>query len=233
MNIKKIILLVVFFTVNNFYGQNNISIEVTYKKALKSKKDTTAPKYIKGLLYRLKANDSVSIFNRVESMESDAKLNTSYRIATRGSRGTYFKNRKQNVKLRKVETLGEVFLISYPSDEWDIELGSKTKKIGNYLCYNAILTKDDYNFITQKKTKLVVNVWYTPDIPLPFGPSGYDGLPGLVLEVDKGGVFIVADTIKFEKSNSSYKILPPKEGINVTYEEYLKKLFEMYKKMKN
>lgn len=233
MNFKKIIVLISFLTISISFAQSNISIEVVYKKAMKSNEDksNTPPKVVKGLSYLLKANDSVSTYSYVETMTNEAELDKIGKIARRGGNGIYYKNRVREIKLRKLDFLGEVFLITYPYNEWDIELKNETKKIGKYTCYKAILKADDYNPILKKKSELIREVWYTPEIPLPFGPAGYDGLPGLVLEVKEGGIYYVVDKIDFKKNNDSKEqILPPKGGLEVTKQGFNDKMFEIYKR---
>ena len=57
-----------------------------------------------------------------------------------------------------------------PTISWKFE--KETKKIGTYTCYKAIAP-----FRGREYT-----VWYTPEIPIPYGPWKFNGLPGLVLE---------------------------------------------------
>ncbi len=62
-------------------------------------------------------------------------------------------------------------------------LVNETKYIDKYLCYKAIMTH------SVKSRKGTVIAWYCPEIPYSFGPKGYGGLPGLILELnDKRGV---------------------------------------------
>ncbi|EDP94709.1 GLPGLI family protein [Kordia algicida OT-1] len=236
MDIKNLIIVVSFLLISYSYGQSkgSIEVEVTYKKALINNKgkSKTPIKFVNDLSYKLIANDSVALFKRNESMKTDTEFDNSYRLATRGGNGIYYKNRRKKIKLRQVETAGELFLITYPYNEWNIELTRETKKIDQYTCYKAILTKDEYSSIQKKKVKIKAIVWYTPEIPLPFGVAGFDGLPGLVLEVTKGGTYIVVDNIKFKTNNSKTKILPPKGGIEVTVKGYNEKLLELFKKIR-
>jgi GLPGLI family protein len=55
--------------------------------------------------------------------------------------------------------------------------------IGGYLCYKA--TSPFYNLETwfDDNHKLDITAWYTTKIPVNFGPNGYHGLPGLILEL--------------------------------------------------
>jgi GLPGLI family protein len=38
-------------------------------------------------------------------------------------------------------------------------------------------------FVDGEKQDILVTAWYAPDIPVRFGPIGYGGLPGLILEL--------------------------------------------------
>jgi GLPGLI family protein len=67
-----------------------------------------------------------------------------------------------------------------------------------------------------------VFVWYTPEIPLPYGPSLYNGLPGLVLEVHWGKIVFKTTKI-IVNPTQEIKILKPKKGIKINEKEYYKK----------
>jgi len=59
--------------------------------------------------------------------------------------------------------------------------------------------------------------WFTTNIPVPFGPGGKGGLPGLILQYQYNFTLIVATKIRFYKKKS--KIKKPKEGILRTVEQ--------------
>lgn len=52
------------------------------------------------------------------------------------------------------------------------KLQNETKTIGKYTCHKATTEFRGRNYIA----------WYTPEIPLPYGPWKLQGLPGLILE---------------------------------------------------
>ncbi|QOD60270.1 GLPGLI family protein [Polaribacter haliotis] len=56
--------------------------------------------------------------------------------------GEKYKNTKDLVALESIEFFGKKFLISDEMKRPEWELGSETKKIGEYVCYKATLTKD-------------------------------------------------------------------------------------------
>ena len=39
---------------------------------------------------------------------------------------------------------------------------------------------------SKKKENVVTTAWYTPQIPVSNGPDDYQGLPGLILEINDG-----------------------------------------------
>ncbi len=61
---------------------------------------------------------------------------------------------------------------SVPVMNWQL-IANETKKIGNYTCQKAELHFRGSNFVA----------YYTLELPIPFGPWKFKGLPGLILEV--------------------------------------------------
>ena len=62
------------------------------------------------------------------------------------------------------------------------------------------------------KTKTVeVVAWFTPEIPVSTGPSWYQGLPGLILEVNDDKTTILCTKIVLNPDEKS-KIKRPKKG---------------------
>jgi GLPGLI family protein len=74
---------------------------------------------------------------------------------------------------------GEYIINEEQKADW--ELTNETKTINGYICYKA--TSIYHNQSWNDNPKLKVTAWYTPKIPVSFGPNGYYGLPGLVLEL--------------------------------------------------
>jgi GLPGLI family protein len=64
------------------------------------------------------------------------------------------------------------------------------------------------------------HVWFTPDIPLPYGPNKFGGLPGLILEVYSEDGFVKYKFQSFESSTSDPVVLEkPKLGKDVSEKE--------------
>lgn len=82
---------------------------------------------------------------------------------------------------RRVKYVKEAEYIMNIEQKADWELTNETKTINGYLCYKA--TSIYHNSSWNDNPKFNIIAWYTPRIPVPFGPNGYHGLPGLILEV--------------------------------------------------
>lgn len=82
---------------------------------------------------------------------------------------------KQNFS-QEGDILGKEFLINDTLPNYNWEITSETKIIGDFVCTKAKGTYDGQ----------VVVAWYTASIPMKDGPSLYWGLPGLIVELSSG-----------------------------------------------
>lgn len=74
-----------------------------------------------------------------------------------------------------------------------------------------------------------IEAWFAPSLPGVYGPADFVGLPGLVLEVKRETVQLLAFSIKQIKNPNIKK----PEAKNVyTQEEYEKKMAEMVQNIK-
>lgn len=146
-----------------------------------------------------------------------------------GSGSLYFKNLKEKRFVSKTDIMGKTFLIkdSIPNYQW--QLTSETKNIGNYTCYKATFTKEVENRMmtvengetkqTKKTETIITTAWYTPQIPISNGPTFYHGLPGLILEINDGKTTIVCTEIVLNPSEK-ITISEPDKGKIVSQTEY-------------
>jgi GLPGLI family protein len=122
------------------------------------------------------------------------------------------------------------------------EMGTETKKIGQYTCYKATLVKEDKNIdwgsifsrgrsekkdsTSTKQNKpakkmLTVTAWYTPQIPVSTGPDTYYGLPGLILELNTGNTIMLCTEVAIN-TQETLEIEAPDKGKEVSRDEYNK-----------
>lgn len=161
--------------------------------------------------YTLKFNTSESIFYLDELMINEAMENSYlYPIAKAlVGKGIYYQNKIKDESLQQTETMGELFIIKdILLNNWNIT--EEQKKIGKYTCFKAERICKSCNTADE--------VWFTPEIPVPYGPIGYGGLPGLIIEVRKKIFTLRLISISFE--SSEVKINEPKDGKTVSKDEY-------------
>ncbi len=151
--------------------------------------------------------------------------------------GLKYKNTKDAIVLEESEFFGKQFLITESGTKPEWVLGAETKKIGNYMCYKATLTKevDPFSIVgfgrgnnnndaekkDEKPKTMIVTAWYTPQIPVSQGPGEYWGLPGLILEVNAGTTTVLCKEITLNP-NEKVTIKKPSKGKKVTRDEYNK-----------
>jgi GLPGLI family protein len=146
-----------------------------------------------------------------------------------GNGSVYFKNIKEKRFTNQTEIMGKRFLVKDKLPEYKWKLSSETKNIGNYNCYKATFTEEVENINMtfdsgeakeeKKKENSITTAWYTVDLPVSNGPGDYQGLPGLILEINDGKKTIVCTEITLNSSNK-IDVVEPEKGKIVSQEKY-------------
>lgn len=119
--------------------------------------------------------DSLRYLN-AKGLVSDKQVSASFTTYTPG-------NNLINYFIIKEHNNPEIKIIySTTSGTWEIKdtvnlkwkLGNKSDTIAGYYCKNAYTSFRGRNYIA----------WYTPDVPLPYGPYKFSGLPGLIVKIN-------------------------------------------------
>ena len=200
-------------TVKVVYGENlkipenireldNPVISAAVSAQLKKMNKTMVLYYEKG----------ISLFEQLSAKndtQSDFSNNVNVQTMQLGSGGCYYKDQKKKESISQEFIMDKAFLITEPlNSKW--ELLSEEKKIGNYSCKKAINDKND-------------TAWYCPEIPINDGPYLFQGLPGLILEIETLTKTISMQSIEFESAVKD-KIQPPKAGKKISRDEFNKLL---------
>ncbi|TDP61935.1 GLPGLI family protein [Flavobacterium dankookense] len=129
----------------------------------------------------------------------------------------YFLDISLSIELFKKED-GALIKNEYKKKEWKIT--SESKKIDSYLCYKATYS---YTYLGRdNKTKeRIITAWFAPSLPYSYGPKNYNGLPGLILELQDWDTTFLAT--KIELFDKEIEIDLPK-GKTITQEEYERKV---------
>jgi len=225
------------------------------------KNSTMSEKQTKALEARLKKMNQKTFilkFDRVASTyKEDVKLKAPkpnvgganvmvMSLGGSGSTDVYYKNIKEKRFVNQTEIMGKRFLVKDQLAPINWEMTTETKNIGKYTCYKATYSREVENTTISmvdgeakevKKTETIVTTaWYTPQVPISNGPKNYQGLPGLILEINDGKNTIVCTEIVLNPSDT-IMIDEPTKGKVVTQEKYEKiseeKSREMMEKFKS
>lgn len=163
----------------------------------------------------LQFNDSVSSFQLVDRMDNDVNMPGSAKIglAMIGSSGEFYQNTKSGIWLKTSETTGKKYTVQ-DSIDFDWVVTKETKTINGFTCFKAELPEN----------KQIKEVWFTPQIPTSFGPLGFGGLPGLIVEV-KRGTFVLS--LVEISTNQPVNIKKPDFGTLISAEKYSKMMDKM------
>lgn len=117
--------------------------------------------------------------------------------------------------------------VSRDVDRVFVELGTPTRwtitdtiaEINGIRCVFArgVIPADIEGFNDEK-----VIAWFAPEYPLPFGPDGLFGLPGLIVQAERLGKTYTIKRIR-NVSNEQVKIPAPGKGKYLKYAEYFKR----------
>jgi GLPGLI family protein len=134
-----------------------------------------------------------------------------------------YKDLAKDTMIDSRDFMQKQFLITGPPKTRKWKIGTKQKEILGYNCMEA-------SFRVDSATALVA--WFTPQINISNGPSDYQGLPGMILQIDvnAGERMITATEIRLDSVDTSILIAPDK-GKEVTPEEFEKIREEKMKEM--
>lgn len=172
-------------------------------------------KELKNLQYELIFNESLALYREKEKLNSDSQNSISKRLSKifSGYFGEVYTNLKDNTIIENHEFLGENYFIKKRINNFDWKIEDSKVKINGYYCYkaNTIITEEGRNGLKE----IIVTAWFTPEINFSYGPNGYSGLPGMIVQIQKGNTITYLSKIKFEKHKEDLE-LPSFETISNT-----------------
>lgn len=198
---------------------------VTYEKYLESDGEILAEPG----LYNLKISNGKSSF-RSKNTTDYRYLNNDIQSLSHALNGkstvSYEMRTKELTQDAPSFTGGKVLVYETENTIWNIT--KQQRKINGITCFKATgLQGKSANFKGS-----FVTVWFAPSIPLSTGPSGFVGLPGLVLLAhdERGYTLSVKEILKKEKGAIVIDKLPdlPKMS-KAALEEKVMKLMKEYK----
>lgn len=135
-----------------------------------------------------------------------------------------FYNKKKNVFLYENALLKDEVILDDNVYKWVYE--DETRMIDGYLCYKAVGKSKDY-YTNDSEKFFTAEVWYCPELPYPFGPNMYQGLPGLVvLAIQNNEIAYKLEKIEFNVPEKLPLNILEAKTINVAeYHKFTKELF--------
>ncbi|MBK9270933.1 MAG: GLPGLI family protein [Saprospiraceae bacterium] len=222
---KLIVTILAFaaITIPNF-SQNIHSGKIIFKETIKLNFDLgdDNPQMAK-MMPASQSVDKVLYFTKDESLYKNHENPKDLELKHEEGGGTFeivmkipesiiYINPVENTFIQSQDLMGKDFLITdkLPKNKW--KMTGEQKSILNYPCQKAILQDTSKNVVA----------WFTPQIPVNFGPSGMTGLPGMILalETDNGDRMTIATSI--DNLPESFQFTRPTKGKKVSKAEYEK-----------
>jgi len=226
---KKIILLIIIIV--SVHEVSSQGVRVTYKVKAENIFNTNRPDTLPDMVqktfkdaernfenieYILKIDNNESFFEMEDKLLNDGNRKAKLTKALAGFSGKIYCNTNENIKLRQSDVYGQTFLISSPFNTLEWNITKESKEIGGFKAYKAIL-RESYDTGKNKEFWEIV-AWFAPALNHSFGPGGYGGLPGLIVELSRAGkIYKIED---FEKIRDDIEVLRPTEGKKVTQKEF-------------
>lgn len=186
--------------------------------------------------YTLTINDTESTYKKVEKLNNgQGNGGFSVSVSFSGGGNGIFKNLATKEYSKNVSIMDKEYLIKEKFTEYNWQLSRETKKIIGFDTKKATAVIDS--------TKTVV-AWYAPSITVKDGPSLYNGLPGLILEIEiintkksssKGFGNVTIKATEVKEVPDMKPIQKPKEKNVITekeFKELTEKQMEKFKQMR-
>ncbi|WP_413531685.1 GLPGLI family protein [Empedobacter brevis] len=188
-------------------------------------KSVTEPKN-----YLLTIYNHETSYKKIEKL-NNKQVNSSFYFDGSGTTKDLFKNLTTKEYFRNVRVMGKPYIIKDKLKEYKWSLTRDSKKIIGFDVKKATAVIDSTTTVT---------AWYAPSIAVKDGPSMFNGLPGLILELDikntkrKGIESHTISAIEVKEVPTVKPFDKPKDKNIITNDEYKalnKKELEHYKKM--
>ena len=173
---------------------------------------------------RLKALNYVElelIFNSFESymntdkfMNNDTNPEINGGLGVTNTYGVYYNNIEEDIFYHQHSEFNKLYLVTSDFDSLDWEIHDETKEILGYTCIKATTT------IVEPRREFPTTVWFAPELPFPFGPKEFRGLPGVILAMNYNNYYFYAVSIDLNKNKNNIK--KPTKGELVTDKRFFK-----------
>lgn len=242
---RLILICIVLLSFNTAHTQHTkpIAGHVIYNSEFienKTLKESKSWDFIQSKLKKITEAQFELIFNNNQSLfqiyePSIINLNNAEiqaAIITIGN-GEFYKNLSDSLLLKKVKSGSEELIVALDPEQhlaetWTIK-EDESKTIKGFLCYKAVRQKTITN--SKGDHKFTIEAWFSPEIPVGFGPKEFGNLPGLILVLKDTHYVFYAEHIEIS-SDTNLKIKAFK-GKQIQESDYKKQLIKRIERFKN
>jgi Protein of unknown function (Porph_ging). len=114
---------------------------------------------------------------------------------------------KKQMRTTQANLFGRDFIIQEKNTPVNWIITQESKEIAGYHCVKAT-----------SSSMPIVEAWFTMDLPVSFGPMGFSGLPGLIVELKKANK--TYSLFQVEKIQETKDLVAPNKGTIMTREEF-------------
>lgn len=179
-------------------------------------------KATRDIYYKLIFDENTSYYNHIEALKTDNAKGLNRTKVLAGS-GEFY----TSIKSKKIQSTNSYFngwLIEQEQMKW--ELLNEQKTISGYSCYKAIANRKLISSSGEENIEIIA--WYTTDIPIPYGPRNYSGLPGLIIKLEESRGLIIEMT-KIKETNVKVKKPEGKPISDRDFQQKIKEAREKYR----
>lgn len=204
-----------------FDNIENEDLENDINKALKRS-------MIKPAYYRLKSTERESFFEFEERVQNEQDVEKQHMSISTAAPLKLYKNIIKKQSLMEFEAFNKKLILtdSLKSIHW-----YKTTERKNSLGYSMTKATAELDSITN------LTAWYSNDILIKNGPENYQGLPGLILEIEIKKNNHLQEIITYKaieiNENGNFIISIPKRGKKISKENFIKLQNEYFEKVKD
>ena len=235
MNLKLVFTVLIISLANSIYSQTN---GIAYYKKVSNKdfskekeinKDPQLKKMLRksnseiaGFSYKLLFSPYKAKYIEIQNggLEEESLSKKIARVSS-GYAGPYFYDFESNIIVQQQRG----YLITKQTTDYDWTLTKEKIVINNLTCYKAT-TRIELNGRRGKFYKDIV-AWYTINIPVPIGPDGFGGLPGLIIQLENDKITTTLTKVEFKEKLDTIQF--PTKGKKITEKEFnelMKQMFE-------
>lgn len=204
---------ILFLISFNIYSQTGkISYKIEAKEKSKEELKININNELELFEFELNYNKNLSYFKKRKTIYNNDRFGNIATVLI-GATDDYFQNSTEKTSYFNKTIKNNLYQVdnSFKMNKW--ELTNESILINGYTCYKAIM--NEYNTRTETSFKTIG--WYTPEIPAGYGPIGYGGLPGLILQLEYKSFVYNVKEIKLNPKKVQLETL--KNNPKITIEE--------------